>query len=642
MHMEADKPFRSPAAAWVLAAAVGLAFLASLRPLSNADFFTHLAEGRAIAEAGLKGAAPLSFLADPAAPAPRPTWLYDLLAFRLYRTGGAPAVILVHALIYTLGFALLALAALRRADGLTTAAIVLLSVWLVLPLLVPGPSAPAFLWIGFLLWFFSRPRPPAALPVIALLQVAVVNLGVAGLVTPLIVLLALGNLVLDVKLDGLQLTSEQRRSAVGMAVLFLAVSLLLLMARGGGFWACAREAMDTAPEARYLRSWAEPAIAFFPPSIFRHLGTLALIIGAMGLILMKQRLPLLITVTAFIGSYLLVQASHLLLWFVALALPFLALSLLSLVRGISFNFGNETRFRSRKIAAGALILLTAVTLLLTVTGRNPRVAHLSGGFGWREADVNHSTPAARTLREQGLLPGRMFHLPYDGGPLAWELPGHGIFMDNRLGLYPPEAARSAVQMMNGEPAPDALVRSWGVDALLLNCAWPRIPLAIQQTLKGGEWKLVYFDGLSALLVRAASPDLARFESAPLRALGNEAIESEVARVEALLNDNRRPGFRPRLAGAAALFSTMGLDSEARRLYSLLLRASPDLLLPRLDYGFVLLRTGNAALAEQEFRRVVRKDSRSAAAWQGLSLALANQKRTDEANAAAERASRLKK
>jgi hypothetical protein len=640
--MDAAKPIRNTAAYWILAASLGLVFLACLRPLSNADFFTHLAEGRAIAEAGLKGAPPLSFLADPAAPAPRPTWLYDLMVFRLERAGGAPAILISHALVFTLGFAWLALAALRRVDVLATAAIVLLSVWLALPVLVPGPTALAVLWVGFLLWFFSQPRPLFALPVVALLQLLAVNFGAASLATPFIVLLALFNLVLDVRLDGLQLTAEQRRYSIALAILFLAVTSLLFLSPGGELMASARAAMDSSVEVRYARAWTEPALALFPPSVFRHLGTLALLIGAMGLILMKQRLPLLVTVAAFVGAYLLVQASHLLLWFIALALPFLALSLQSIARAISSGFGNEARFRSRMSITGLLAVLTVVTALLTLTGNNPRTAHLPGGFGWRAPDGIHSTVAVRALRENGVLPERMFHLPFDGGPMAWELPGYRIFMDNRFDRYPIEATRCAVRMLNGEPAPATLAESWKVDALLLNCSWPQIPFSIQRSLKSSEWKLVYFDGISALLLRASSPLLAKVEASPVRSLGEKSIESEVARVESLLKSNQRPGFRPRLAGAAGLFNALGFDAEARKLYSLLLRASPDLLAPRIDYGFVLLRTGNAPLAELEFKRAIKMDSKNASAWRGLSLALVEQKRPDEARAAADRAERLKK
>lgn len=641
MHTEIEKPIRNTVANWILAAAVGVVFLACLRPLSNADFFTHLAEGRAIAENGLK-AAPLSFLVDPGIPVARPTWLYDLLAFRLFGANGAPFTVLAHALAFALGFAFLALAALRRADALCTAVIVLLSVWLALPLLVPGPVSLAVLWIGFLLWFFSSPRPLVVFPVVALLQVVAVNLGFAALATPIIVLLALFNLVLDVRLDGLQMTTEQRRYSISLLVLLAVVTLLLFMSRGGGLWAGLRSATDSTLEIRYARAWSEPALALFKPSIFRHLGTLALLIGAMGLILMKQRLPLLITIAAFVGSYLLVQASHLLLWFVALSLPFLALSLQSIVRGISSGMGGRNLSRSRTIARGLTAALVAVTALLAITGNNPRVAHLPGGFGLGAAGEGYSTLAARTFRENGVVPERMFHLPYDGGPLAWELPGRQIFMDDRYNLYPIEATRCAVQMLNGEPAPDELTRTWKVDSLLLNCSWPRIPQSIQKSLRTGAWKLAYFDGISALLVPSTSPLLARIELSPLKSLGEAAIESEVVRVEAELKANGDPGYRPRLAGAAGVFFAMGIDSEARRLYSLLLRASPNLLQPRVDYGVVLLRTGSAPMAEQEFRRVIRTDSRNVAAWRGLSLALAEQKRDDEARMAAEKADKLAK
>ncbi|MDZ4198885.1 MAG: hypothetical protein U1E27_06320 [Kiritimatiellia bacterium] len=623
---------------WPVVAGVALIFLMGLRPLAHPEIWEHLASGRAIAESGLSKTEPLAFTTADRVDRPA-TWLYDLAAYRLHRAGGVTALLLAHAALFALGFGCLAAAARKWAPPAAIGTALWMVAGLIAPQLAPGPLAVSVAMFGAFFLFFSRKRPLAAFLALLLLQAFWVRMAPGSIIAPLLTLLAGGIFLFHARQSGSGITQDERRSlwVFGLTALIL---LGFCLAAPGGLARTGLSRPDRIPALRPFLFWITPATHLFAPSAFRHLATAILVIGALGLIQRKEQLPLFPTVTAIAGALFTVRSIYLLVWFAAVGLPFVSMSLQALADSL-FPLSRFPRGGNlRRTATAALAILLLATGVGVVTGHSPRTGMLPKRFGFGTTEDLFSGRAAEFLHSVGALPERTYHLPVDGGAIAWAVPGQKIFVDYRPGVYPDALLPGAAEILVGSPEKrNRVLQTWNLDALLLNCTWPGAARAAGQLLADEQWALAYFDGTTALIVPRRRLGTMAHLLRPIRITGNRILEAEAQTVHASLAAGRRPGYRPRLAGAAAFYRAIGRDAEAVRLYQLLLSACPDLVGARQDYGIALLRSGQPIPAEREFRTALRWTPKDPALWQNLSQSLEMQNRRNAAEEAARNAAR---
>lgn len=167
------------------ALAIGLTVVLALRRLSDADTWWHLAAGRWIAEnRAIPRTDVLSFTV-PDHPWINLQWLFDLLAYTLFRTGGPDLLAAGGAVVYALGTVLL-LKNLRLSVGPVAATV--LALWylaIAQGRFVIRPEMFSFLFLQIVLWLYLTAGPGRAwrlwlLPAVMLLWVNTHALFVVG------------------------------------------------------------------------------------------------------------------------------------------------------------------------------------------------------------------------------------------------------------------------------------------------------------------------------------------------------------------------------------------------------------------------------------------------------------------------------
>jgi hypothetical protein len=133
-------------------------FLFGLRTISEADFWMHLAAGRQAVEQGAASVDPFSFALEENDPWRQTSWLYDIMVYRLWQAGGAPLTLIVHSLLITSAFFLVALTIRRSASGLLIAASLLLCMWILAPVFVPQARTVSVFFTGLFVYMLSRER----------------------------------------------------------------------------------------------------------------------------------------------------------------------------------------------------------------------------------------------------------------------------------------------------------------------------------------------------------------------------------------------------------------------------------------------------------------------------------------------------
>ena len=127
----------------------------SFRSVYEADLFWHLAQGREVAAGHLVRANLFSYVA-PDYPQPYTGWLFDLILYGLWMTGGAAAVQLAQALLIAAALVLCCQAIVTRSSH-ASAIVVVVMVWLTIePRAIPRPHVFSFAAIAMCVWLIER------------------------------------------------------------------------------------------------------------------------------------------------------------------------------------------------------------------------------------------------------------------------------------------------------------------------------------------------------------------------------------------------------------------------------------------------------------------------------------------------------
>lgn len=618
-----------------------LALLATLsfglRTMSTSATWIHLASGRIIAQDGRPQFDPFSFTTASDRPWINANWLYDVSLFKLWNSAGATGLILLNALLglAALWFALASgPTAIRRPASLFT---LLACGWLIGPVFHVAPAMPALALMGLTLFLLSRHAgKPLAWLVLVPVQIIWTNLHGTFFVGPLLALLF-----------GLQAVVLRRRTvnpdnAAPRPLFLLAAALLavtLVNPYGLGLHRHVLHAF-TQPSLGVLIEWISPFQSEFAPAWPRHASTLMLILVAMGFVLIRDRLPMAHTTLAVLGAFLLVMSPRYVAVSALMVAPFCALSLTNLGKFLQNRGAGNTLTAATPVL---LIVLSLFTLFYVTSNRYFVRTGSAASFGLGVATEILPTAACEKVISRPDFPERAINLAMDGGYLAWKVPGRRVFTDPRVGVYGSTFYQGLARALLGQPETwTNLLKRWDPGAIILNGSWPGAGTALRRLVEDPGWALVFFDGISAVVVQRTSANEAIIKDLELQRTGLRDLES--ARLEMARSGTgwRLHPVSPRLLGAGTLYLALGRFAEAYTLYRLVMEHTPAYTTGWVNQGLCELQARRYDDAIASLARATRQRPDSPLAWLWLGKAYEAKGLPAEAAAATSKARALNK
>jgi hypothetical protein len=624
--------------AWLLIV-LGLVVVAALgvRTIGNSDFWMHLAMGRQIAEHGLQKVDAWTFTAEGARWV-NSSWLYDRVLFSLWSLGSAPLVILLHAAGVVLAFVLLIPAARKWSGGTAISFALILSAWLLAARFTIAPHVAALPLAAIFIMLLSEPRKPWVLWAVLLpLQILWANVHASFVLGPVICAVFAVQFRINAKSDA------AAASGLFTHALWLAVATLLVgVVNPYGLTLYASGLLSATNGAfKFVQEWISPFSAQFPASFYpKHIVTLALFVGAGGLIAEKRNLPVGLTTLAVASAFLIILFPRNVEWLAVLAFPFLALSFNSI--GVLIESGLRSLAKTEKVSgirgatAGLAAVLAVLSVLVVLSSACYVYAGSASVFGLG-TEYDLFPHAAAKVIERPDFPARAVNLAPDGGFLVWEHPDRPIFVDQRASLYGAEFYRGLNKCLAGdEHAWKDLIEKWNPDAAIMNCSVPFAANAVRGILQDPSWALVYFDGTAAILVRAVSENQALIRDSQMQSDGLQLLERE--RQRAL----KATGYQvsPRLIGAGEMFLALGRYPEAESICAALTSCSPMMGRAWINMGIAQAEQGKVQEAMTTLRHACEIAPKEVFAWISLYRAANRAGRVDEAGAAIERAKKV--
>lgn len=600
-----------------------------LRTISNSAPWMHLASGRILVEEGRPQTDPFSFTTDTQRPWINAHWLYDAGLYTAWEAVGPRGVVVLNMVMGVLAF-LLALRSNRvPLTHPATSFVLLICAWLLAPVFQVDPLMPALLFAGLFLFVLDRHgvRPIAWL---LLLPVQWIWTNVHGT-------FFLGPAMAAI--FGMQTWLNRRRNSApaesAKPALYFALAATLLLVTLLNPYGLALHlrvvAAVTNPALGVLIEWISPFQGEFEPVWFRHASTLMLLMVASGFVFIRERLPLGATLLAVLGAFLLVASPRYVAISGLLAAPFAALSLVHLGRYGAAPAGPRSRLAT--LASPALGLLCVITLVYVTTNRYYVRTGSASAFGVGVAEEVFPSAAVKRIISRDDFPRQSINLAVDGGYLSWMRPGARVFVDPRVDVYGSLYYQGLARALLGQPeAWDLLMKKWDPGAVILNGSWPGAGAALRRLVDNPQWALIYFDGLSAIVVRRTTENLALISDPTERRAGLRDLEQAHQRLLAQHSGRSVTPVSVRLLGAGSTYLALGRFAEARAIYQTLTRNAPHYTTGWLNLGLCELQVNQLDSAIQAFSTATRQRPGSVLAW--LWLGKAYEAKGDAAPAAA--------
>ncbi len=597
-----------------------------LRTISNSDFWIHLATGRTLAESGWIKAEPFSFTTDQARTWINPTWLYDVALYHVWQIGGATAAIIAALACVLAAFALLLPIAQRGAGGASQALSLLLVAWLIAPILTPTPASLALLAAALTIRILSCSSTRTALLILVPVQIIWTNVHASFLLGPILAAVYCW--------DSARATTDKRLAA------WLPVALLaatLANPYGISLHKLAFSSV-TNPNASTLIEWISPFQGDFAPFMGRHAVTILLTVIASAFITIPTRLPIAPTALGVFGAFLLVISPRYYLFSGLFIFPFTAYGLQGIATWISKRTGSDNW---TVIGRGILFLLFIATVLLAGSNYYFNRSGSASTFGLGIAPNLFPEKACDAILDRPDFPAHAVNLAYDGGYLAWRLPGRKIFTDSRAPVYGIAFYQGLAAALNGHAETwNALINKFDIGAVILNGTWPGTGFATRRLIDSGQWALAYWDGTTIVLLRRTEANAALIGNTAIQQAGLQQLENTRLTYESRL---LAPGYLqndPALIGASQLLFSLGRFDEARVLLSDVLQGSPTHSIAWQTFGLCLHANGDLDNAVRAIERATQLRPDNVASWLWLARLLNQQGDIARANAATQKAKKL--
>jgi hypothetical protein len=479
--------------------ALALLFLAkALQQIWIADIWWQLATGRTIVATGSLPRHDIFSYTAFGSPWIELRWLYCVLLYAGWVSGGAALLVLVQTLVVA---AALVCAVGRSRRVLTTVpgvCAVALALGTVAGRFVVRPEIVSYLLVPVFLERLDRlgrerwPRGVWALPV---LQVLWVNLHTLFVLGPVMTLLyAFAALVRDVRRRAREGGPIDGRPAL-LAVLVVAACWLNPYGTAGALFPL--QLFREIHKGGYIGNW-----------IGEFQSPLSTPVALWGGDLWCAAALALVSLASFAANRRRLDPARLMLWAAMLYLALVAGRNVSLfgyvalwvtLRNLDEAPGAPLDL-PRRLAAPAHVLVGLCAVALAWDTATDRAAARNGQprrFGLGVVERNTAEAATRFLLDSGARP-QLFHAMSDGSWLIWAAAGRfPVFIDGRLEVYGDERVGQYLRVATEDW--NAFAGRWGINCVLLNHRELR-PL-LPRVLAAADWVLVYLDHRELLFVR---------------------------------------------------------------------------------------------------------------------------------------------
>jgi tetratricopeptide (TPR) repeat protein len=528
----------------------GFIFLAllSLRTISTPEIWSHLAQA-------IQGTQ-LSWLQ--AESTPHPTFLYDKLLLFVWNAGGAPLAIILNMLALLIGVGLLIRLAGNWGSSLAQGFSIVLCGHILFSSLDVAPSTLMFLFIATFSYLLNTMKNRNMLyGVLMVLQLLWANMHISFLFGPVLTAIASIN-------NPDMMTRKKGRTFSLLPLVPILLLVSLINKNGLGIYQQTVASLSNITPIY----WASLFSDFFHADSIQYLLILVIIVGAIGLLTYKGKLPVYITTCAVIGIALLWTSPKMSLQFVALAYPFVVLSIQSVSTYLAqLLFANSaTKKQASLIVAQVLFLVLFIFSVTPVISSHVYIQNGSASsFGVGINETLYPTDLEELLTHVD-FPERAINQPADGGYLAYHY-GRDCFLDYRSGIYDPECLKDLNQLLLGNTeAFDRFYQAYRPEAFILNGLYSSTAQGVVMLLQRG-WKLLYFDGITVVILQDKPKFNDLFMLSDLQQTGLNKIEQ--ARKDFVSNSDG-DGNPARLISAARVYLALNRATEAEALFSLLL------------------------------------------------------------------------
>ncbi|HSR87849.1 MAG TPA: hypothetical protein VLL07_02750, partial [Pontiella sp.] len=439
---------------------IGLVFIAAIgfRTISTPEIWTHLAQGRTNA--------PISYLVDSDV---NTTWLYDKLAYAAWNIGGANLLILLNIAGLLTTFLLLLQVAKKWGGALSQGFALLIAGHLMFQTMDVGPQVVMMLFLALFIYMLNTSNKIAVLfGVLIPLQIVWTNMHGSFLYGPLLTCLA-----------ALQ-AAQQRKGPAGRkknqtipstTYLMLAVILLIATAANPSFLKLHGQVLANikSPAPAY---WSSLFIEYFQIPALKPLILFVMVLGAGGLITLKNKLPIMLTTIAIYGAFLVWTSPQMAILFAVLSFPFVVLSLKAISEYIHGSLEHVLGSQARLLvpATSIVFVLLVVLSLIPITSNCAYAKTASASnFGLGIQEELYPCDIEALINDPAFpVPEKTINLAADGGYLAFKY-NRKIFIDYRPGRYDKDRLIELNEMLLGsKEAYDSIYERYRPEAFIIN------------------------------------------------------------------------------------------------------------------------------------------------------------------------------
>jgi tetratricopeptide (TPR) repeat protein len=394
--------------------------------------------------------------------------------------------------------------------------------------------------------------------------------------------------------------------------------------------------------------WISPFHTQFGNSLLKNLTTVILVVGAIGLGTYRQKLPLALTCMAIgaAAATTMVSKGALVSVFIPmmslLIFPFICLSISAgadvIIRRLDNSGLSEGALSA--IGSGTAAILFLVTICMLFSNQYYRAVGSAAAFGLGVDSDSIPSRAAEVIGHAS-FPERAANLPIDAGYLAYRFPERKIFADLRPRGQVANYYKDLLGALSSRS--DEAQNFWlehDIDAIILNTLWYGGSSALAQLLSTEPWRLVYFDGTTAILVRNKPEYAALLENVAIRQAGLEAIKEAHTSYREAIGSPRGAPINARLVGAGTTFFLLHQYREAYAALEPVVLNAPTFSSGWYMLGVSQLKTGEDTRAVSSLEQACDHQPESVMSWLWLSVAYANAGKDSPAAVAFSRASDL--
>lgn len=360
-----------------------------------------------------------------------------------------------------------------------------------------------------------------------------------------------------------------------------------------------------------------------PYTIFYYKIILALSVITFLVNIKRTQLSRILIYTAFL--YLSLLARRNIAIFVFAALPIMvtnvneALSSVKLGKRSKLKLLPATDFRSsrlqsafRRWTAIALILFMGWSIWNITSNKFYLKMRVPASWGFGVNELFYPRRACDFVEENGIS-GPMFNNLGAGGYLIWRLyPARKVFIDGRLEVYNAKHYALYQRTLSNEKLWKQVVNRYDINCVILSHLLPRSNDMIRRLSSDKNWKLVYYDEVTAIFLR----NLQR----------NQRI------IERVKRDSTLPGGGTYFSSLyrGDFFSTIGLTERAIKEYEKATELSPGCVVAHNNLGNLYLTKGWDEKALQQFEEALTADTGFIEVYNNMGLAYLNLGKYEEA------------